>query len=323
METAGEATDEVISDRSAQLRSELQDMLCESDDSEDEMDQSVSEQMNCYEVMVAAYEIPWCPTALAAHTRVMVDRKEWFFGIGGPSWRTAGRSSLPRVGVPIKVGMAVMSRRELEKTVSRVCDNFGEDDYHRLLRNCNCFTRDLCAALLGDDRFHMPEFPRWTNRLPRALVGERDSACQRAIDGDTAGVLKCIQADPASAPLVLIYAARYGRTAMVEALCSTGVDVNGKDWWGWSARDYARYWGFTETVEAIIRCRWISAARKLDNSFAVRVASRTIANLPRRNSWITIHQDTPACTTMHNSLCPSPVADTDTELSEWVEVKCA
>lgn len=25
----------------------------------------------------------------------------------------------------------------------------------------------------------------------------------------------------------------------------------------------------------------------------------------------------------HNSLCPSPAADTDTELSEWVEVKCA
>ena len=40
MEIAGEETDENISERCAQLRSELHDMLCESDDSDEEMDQS-------------------------------------------------------------------------------------------------------------------------------------------------------------------------------------------------------------------------------------------------------------------------------------------
>lgn len=164
-----------------------------------------------------------------------------------------------------------MSCRELYCTIRKVCKNFGPGDYNKLTRNCNCFTRDLCANLLQQQQSLMADFPCWTNRLPRAIVGERSSIRERVVDGDLSGVWACVADCPESAhtstgfqrSTPLMCAAKNGRAAVCEALCSIGCSIDARDMWGWNALDYARYWEQLDCVDVILRERWRSFVGRL------------------------------------------------------------
>lgn len=228
--------------------------------------------MELFHVSIVAYKIPYVPSCVAAHTRVLVDNREWFFcpNMEGPTWRPPGSCSLDKIGA-FKLGLFAGTRKELYEVIAGVRADFGSDDYHRLTRNCNCFARDLCAALLRHDRVELsrsPEFPAWTNRLPRAIVGERDSLRDRVVDGDLSGVWGCVASHPESAHAALdifgttplICAANHGRESVCEALCSIGCDTTARDIWGWSAIDYALYRGYHRVVAVMFRFKWSAIA---------------------------------------------------------------
>ena len=114
--------------------------------------------MNCYQMW-------WCPTSFAMHTRVQFDESTevFFCAVGVVETQRPCQLSLVN-----HVFMGTATQAEVAAARDNVDVRFTQ--YHVLTHNCNIYAFCLCSALFHEEVL-LNRFPRQCNRVVEAATG--------------------------------------------------------------------------------------------------------------------------------------------------------
>lgn len=118
-------------------------------------------------VSVRCRRIPWVPSCVAQHTRVLIgDTEHFFVKCGKPRHQPASDSELHIRDVYIGDADA----REVTRAIEQVDAHFPDGSYHILQRDCSRYVFCLCAALFSPDILRA-RFPNSCNTIQNYLHG--------------------------------------------------------------------------------------------------------------------------------------------------------
>eukprot|EP00013_Stygamoeba_regulata_P022603 CAMPEP_0177657404 /NCGR_PEP_ID=MMETSP0447-20121125/16163_1 /TAXON_ID=0 /ORGANISM="Stygamoeba regulata, Strain BSH-02190019" /LENGTH=329 /DNA_ID=CAMNT_0019161749 /DNA_START=70 /DNA_END=1059 /DNA_ORIENTATION=+ len=120
--------------------------------------------LNVYDLITHPYLDPF--GLCAYHTGVELEGREYAF-FGSPSSESGVHSTIPRQIAPpaqfrtsIFMGHCTLTREQIrDRVLIPLSVQYRGNVYHRLRRNCNHFSNDMCLLLLNKP------IPRWINRL--------------------------------------------------------------------------------------------------------------------------------------------------------------